>query len=189
MTPRTPSSGKAGKLNTGFTIVNDISEFKPSSAEAAEHIKRAQGATFQKGVKRVIRIVGSALVSKMQFSRTQKEANVTYGTVEVGTAEEAQKLLDSKHCTARRQTVYRSVRAHIISVFRSLSSGTGKKTGGETAGPAVGRGKTPLWRHSRLDKPQRKRVCRQKSSRRRAARQTPDRIPPPSCSHQPAKKP
>jgi len=84
---------EAEKLGTGFTIINDISEFKPASEEAAAHIKRAQGAVAQKGVKKVIRIVGASVLGKFQFSRTQKEVHAGYESFEVATMEDALKLL------------------------------------------------------------------------------------------------
>lgn len=84
---------EAEKLATGFTIVNDISEFKPASEEAAAHIKRAQGAMAAKGAKKVIRIVGASVLGKHQFNRTQKEAQAGYESIEVATMDDALKLL------------------------------------------------------------------------------------------------
>ncbi|MBN2724664.1 MAG: hypothetical protein JXR95_11390 [Deltaproteobacteria bacterium] len=81
------------KLPKGFTVVNDISQFKPASREAGEYIKLAQAAIFQKGVSKVIRVTGKSFVGKLQFERTKKEVNATYETVEVATMEDALKLL------------------------------------------------------------------------------------------------
>ncbi len=80
-------------LTPGFTVINDISEFKPATASAAEVIKGTQAAVFNKGVGRVIRVEGDAALASMQFNRTQKEAKATYEVIHVGTMHEALKLL------------------------------------------------------------------------------------------------
>jgi len=84
---------EADKLTPGFTVINDISELKPTTPSAAEEIKKAQAVLFKKGIGRVIRIVGKSVIASMQFSRTQKEAKASYEAVEVSTMEEALKLL------------------------------------------------------------------------------------------------
>ena len=48
---------EAKKLRKGFTLVNDITAFKPSSQAGAEQIKRAQAGVMQLGVSHVVRIV------------------------------------------------------------------------------------------------------------------------------------
>lgn len=84
------------KLKPGFAVINDISTFKPASQQGAEEIKRVQIFTHERGVKRIVRVVGkdkvASAITAMQFSRTQQEAGYTADIV--GTIEEAEKLLD-----------------------------------------------------------------------------------------------
>ncbi len=81
------------KLTPGFTVINDISEFKPATASASEIIKGAQLAVFKKGVGKVIRVEGDAALARLQFTRTQKEARATYEVIHTETMSEALKLL------------------------------------------------------------------------------------------------
>jgi hypothetical protein len=80
------------KLKPGFTIINNISEFKPVIQESVKYLSEAQTAIFQMGAKRAVRVVGNVL-AKAQFNRVQKEANVGYEVVEVRTVEEAMKFI------------------------------------------------------------------------------------------------
>jgi len=80
---------QARQLEPGFTVVNDISEFKPTTPESAENIRKAQAFVARRGVSRVIRVVGRALVTEMQFRRTQREAAADYEVVEVATLDDA----------------------------------------------------------------------------------------------------
>ena len=84
---------EAEMLTPGFTIINDISDFKPTTASAAEEIKKTQAALFQKDIGKVIRIVGKSVIASMQFSRTQREAEALYEVIEVSSMDEALKLL------------------------------------------------------------------------------------------------
>jgi hypothetical protein len=85
---------EASKLKPGFDVINDISQFKPASPKGAEEIKRAQLFIKQHGVKRVIRIVGDAVITQAQFSRQEKE--VGYNADTAATLAEAEKILDGK---------------------------------------------------------------------------------------------
>jgi len=82
----------ADKLKPGFTVINDITNFKATDARTSEMIKSAQFYVFEKKPGKVIRIVGNVL-SKVQFSRTQKEIHADYEAIEVKTFEEAIALL------------------------------------------------------------------------------------------------
>ena len=84
---------EAKKLKSGFGLINDISSFKPTSALAADEIKRAQIGVKGLGVGRAIRVVGQAGLAGSQFARTGKEAG--YDADIVGTIEEAEKSLES----------------------------------------------------------------------------------------------
>jgi hypothetical protein len=80
------------KLRPGFTIINDISELKPASPAATEHLRRAQEASVRQGCGRVIRVVGSQAITQMQWSRTLKAAH--HGGAETAsTVEEAERML------------------------------------------------------------------------------------------------
>jgi hypothetical protein len=81
------------KLKPGFAVVNDISELKPASEIATNHLKRAQDASAKAGVKRVIRVVGSKTITNMQWNRTLRETQGINAET-VGTVEEADRLLD-----------------------------------------------------------------------------------------------
>jgi hypothetical protein len=85
---------EATKLKAGFDVINDISQFKPASPKGADEIKRAQLFVKQHGVKRVIRIVGDAVITQAQFSRQEKEAG--YNADTAATLADAEKILDGK---------------------------------------------------------------------------------------------
>ncbi len=83
------------KLRPGFTIINDISGFKPATPLGAEDIQRAQVFAKEHGAKRIIRVVGkdkvASAIATMQFSRTSRTAGVEADIV--ATVEEAERLL------------------------------------------------------------------------------------------------
>jgi hypothetical protein len=80
------------KLKPGFDVINDISRFKPTTPQGAEEMTRAQQSLQAAGVGRIIRIVESASLSEMQFTRTAKEAG--YAAETATSVEEAEKMLD-----------------------------------------------------------------------------------------------
>jgi hypothetical protein len=80
------------KLRPGFTIINDISELKPASPAATEHLRRAQEASVRHGCGRVIRVVGSQAITQMQWSRTLKAAHHR-GAETATSVEEAEQML------------------------------------------------------------------------------------------------
>ncbi len=65
------------QLEDGFDVVNDIRDFKPSSPEAGEGIKRAAKLLVEKGMDRLVRVVGKSVIAKMQFDRVTKSAGYT----------------------------------------------------------------------------------------------------------------
>jgi hypothetical protein len=81
------------KLKPGFAVINDISELKPASEVASEHMRRAQDASAKAGVKRVIRVMGGKTITNMQWNRTLRETQGINAEV-VATVAEAEKLLD-----------------------------------------------------------------------------------------------
>lgn len=85
---------KTSELKPGIDVVNDISKFKAVNDEAQAEIIKAQRDLMAKGVKRVIRVVGS-IVGKMQFNRLTEEAEAGYEVVEVNSFEDADSYLDT----------------------------------------------------------------------------------------------
>jgi len=82
------------RLRPGFSIINDITEARPTSPEIAEIIKKGQTALFAMGARRVIRIVGpGAAATSLQFARTQRESHVGYESHIAGTLEDALAIL------------------------------------------------------------------------------------------------
>ena len=82
---------EASKLKAGFGVINDISEFKPSTPKGAEEIKRAQLFVKQNGVGRVIRVVGQASLTQSQFDRQAKDAG--YQAEVAATVADAERML------------------------------------------------------------------------------------------------
>lgn len=76
------------KLKTNFTVVNDISSFKPASQEGAKEILRAQKFLSDHGSGKIIRIVDGVL-GKLQLNRNANEAGLK--VIEVKSMEEAKK--------------------------------------------------------------------------------------------------
>jgi hypothetical protein len=85
---------EASKLKPGFDVINDISNFKPASPKGAEEIKRAQIYVKQNGVRRVIRVVGEAVLAQAQFDRQSKGSGLAADTA--ATVADAERILDGK---------------------------------------------------------------------------------------------
>ena len=83
---------EAKKLRSGFGLVSEISQFKPASPQAAEHILRAQRAMKELGVHRMVRVVGGNALGKMQMQRTASQAGLEADYA--ATREEADRMLD-----------------------------------------------------------------------------------------------
>jgi hypothetical protein len=85
---------EAKKMKPGFSAINNIKDFKPTTPEGANEILRAQKFLKENGVGHVIRVVGEQAITSMQFKRTQNEAG--YIADSVSTLEEADALLDKE---------------------------------------------------------------------------------------------
>ena len=83
---------QAKKLRPGFSVVSEISQFKPASPHAAEQILRAQRAIKELGVRRMVRVVGGNALGKMQMQRTATQAGLDADYA--ATREEAERMLD-----------------------------------------------------------------------------------------------
>ena len=81
------------KLSSGFAIINDIRELKPTSPTASDHLRRAQEASVKHGSGRVIRVVGDQVITQMQWNRTLKAVQGS-GAEIAATVEEAERMLE-----------------------------------------------------------------------------------------------
>jgi hypothetical protein len=75
-----------------FTVVTDISTFRPMTQIGVGHVKRVGQSGLQLGLLATCRIIGESAVAKMQFDRASHEAG--YVSYDVGTLEEAERVLD-----------------------------------------------------------------------------------------------
>ena len=83
------------KLKPGFTIISDISRFRPTTPQGAEEMKRGQRFFQEAGVGRVIHIVEeSAALTEMQLARIRREAGSGHVVETATSVEEAEKMLD-----------------------------------------------------------------------------------------------
>lgn len=81
------------RLEPGFSIINDISDFEVGSPEAFELMKEGMAFLRSVGCHRVIRVVGKA-VAEMQFAMASEE--IGYEADVASTVEEAERLLESE---------------------------------------------------------------------------------------------
>ncbi len=78
------------KLSRGFTVINDISNFKATTPEGAEGIKTAQVFLVQSGMSKIIRITDNP-TSKMQLNRISRD--VGYEALEANSMQEALRMI------------------------------------------------------------------------------------------------
>ncbi|WP_254271120.1 hypothetical protein [Haloarcula marina] len=83
----------AKHLSEGFSVITDISKFRPPSPEAAKPIKRAQAELKEMGVGDVVRIVDeeTSTVTENAFQRRSRAAGYEGKTAK--SVEEAERLL------------------------------------------------------------------------------------------------
>ena len=84
----------AERLDEGFQIINDISEFTPPSPEAAKPIKEAQVKLHEMGVGDVVRVVAeeTSSVTENAFQRRSRQAG--YDGKTATTVAEAERKLE-----------------------------------------------------------------------------------------------
>jgi hypothetical protein len=82
------------KLKKGFSVISDVSEFKPASPDAAEVIKEAILLAKSHGLERFVRVVGKSVVTQMQMKRLQS-ATGAYEAEIAGSVAEAEAMLHS----------------------------------------------------------------------------------------------
>lgn len=67
------------KLNPGFDVVTDISEFEPATKKEVDMLIKVHKVLIESGVDRIARVIGSeikATVGKIQFERASKLTKV-----------------------------------------------------------------------------------------------------------------
>jgi hypothetical protein len=85
----------AKKLKPGFDCITDLTTHKPGSETGIAETKRGQAFIIKHGLRRVVRIVTTSYLSKLQFERTGKEVGFPQGIdYAVTSVEEAEKILD-----------------------------------------------------------------------------------------------
>jgi hypothetical protein len=82
------------KLKPGFDIITDIREFKPMSPKGSDEIARGQQYAKDKGVRRIVRVVGREVIGGMQFDRVAQNTEV--GGEYTESIENAEALLDEE---------------------------------------------------------------------------------------------
>jgi hypothetical protein len=80
------------RLVKGFTVLTDLTGYKPMSQETARGIRRAQQILMRGGAACAVRVTRSAVI-EMQFARRAK--SVGYMAKTVGTVEEGERVLDA----------------------------------------------------------------------------------------------
>lgn len=64
------------KLRPGWVMISDISEMKATTPVGTAALEKAIKAYRQNGIARIVRIVGTDVVGKMQMQRLAKEAGI-----------------------------------------------------------------------------------------------------------------
>jgi hypothetical protein len=81
------------KMHKGFTVVTDISQFRPMTKLGVDEVKRVALFCAQSGMKATARVVGISPTALQQFQRVAKENSYTAYTAT--TVAEAEALLDA----------------------------------------------------------------------------------------------
>jgi hypothetical protein len=84
----------AKKLNRGYEVITDISQFKPTTPEGTKEIERVQSFFKISGVRLGVQVVGENVLAGLQFKRMSALSG--YDPTNVDTLAEAEKLLDSR---------------------------------------------------------------------------------------------
>jgi hypothetical protein len=81
------------KLRKGFTVLNDISQFRPMTKDGVNEVARVGVFCAQHGMRATARVVGISPTAHQQFQRVAKENGYTAYTAQ--SVEEAEALLDA----------------------------------------------------------------------------------------------
>ncbi len=84
----------AKKLNRGYDVIADISQFKPTTPEGTKEIERVQSFFKASGVRNGVQVVGENVLAGLQFKRMSIVSG--YDPTNVDTLAEAEKLLDRR---------------------------------------------------------------------------------------------
>lgn len=82
-------------MEPGFTVLVDVTRYKPGSPAVAEVHREAVRAAEEAGVRRVARVVGTAPLGGMQIERIAR-AEAQYESQNFATFEEAEAYLDAR---------------------------------------------------------------------------------------------
>ena len=85
----------ARRLDDGFDMINDLSEFQPGDPAAMEHIERGKKGIARNGVAAVVRVMAESTTGQMQFDRAGEDAE-SYQLAMADSVEKAEKLLDDR---------------------------------------------------------------------------------------------
>ncbi len=81
-------------LRPGFDIINDISEYKPTTPEGVREVERAMKFIVDNGVGHIFRVTASQRIARLQFLRMAYETGTNVVAREVTSFEEAERKLD-----------------------------------------------------------------------------------------------
>jgi hypothetical protein len=85
----------AKKLDPGFDMINDLSNFQPSDEEAMDHIERGKKGIAKHDVAAVVRVMSESTTGQMQFDRAGEDEE-SYQLAMADSQEKAEKLLDKR---------------------------------------------------------------------------------------------
>jgi hypothetical protein len=85
----------AERLDDGFDLINDLSDFQPGDPEAMKHIERGKKGIAKNGVSAVVRVMAESTTGQMQFDRAGEDEE-SYQLAMADSREKAEKLLDKR---------------------------------------------------------------------------------------------
>ena len=85
----------AKRLEEGFDLITDLSDFQPSDPEAMKHIERGKKGIAKHGVSAVVRVMAESTTGQMQFDRAGEDEE-SYQLAMADSQEKAEKLLDER---------------------------------------------------------------------------------------------
>jgi len=85
----------AERLDGGFDLVTDLSDFQPGDPEAMKHVERGRKGVAANGVSAAVRVTDESTTGQMQFDRAGEDAE-SYQLAMADSTEKAEKLLDER---------------------------------------------------------------------------------------------
>lgn len=80
-------------LRDGFDVIADLDGFRLSSADAAEPIEQAQASLVERGMDRVVRVVGDETTAADEHAFERQSRDVGYDGVTVESSAAAERML------------------------------------------------------------------------------------------------